>query len=80
MRARSTCPTLLLLVGTTVFQIDGTWSRVAPLPQPMQELSAAVLHGRIYVAGGIDGANRASAATITCSSMRVTRPSTSRRG
>src|SRR5437868_2001608 len=30
----------------------------------MQELSAAVLHGRIYVAGGIDRANRASAAAF----------------
>jgi hypothetical protein len=30
----------------------------------MQELSAAVLHGRIYVAGGIDGANHASAAAF----------------
>src|SRR5690349_1711354 len=30
----------------------------------MQELSAAVLHGRIYVAGGIDGTNHASAAAF----------------
>ena len=40
------------------------WSAAAALPQPMQELSAAVLHGRIYVAGGIDGANHASAAAF----------------
>ena len=64
MRARPTYPTLLLVLSTTVFQIDGAWSRVAPLPQPMQELSAAALHGRIYVAGGIDRNNHASAAAF----------------
>src|SRR6266704_477967 len=42
-------PALALLVSVVVTQGDGRWSAVAPLPEPVQELSAAVLHGRIYV-------------------------------
>ena len=38
----------------------GTWSTATPLPQPLQEMSAAVLHGRIYLAGGINTANEAT--------------------
>src|SRR2546427_1091371 len=30
------------------------WSPPAPPPEPIQELSAAVLHGKIYIAGGFD--------------------------
>src|SRR5437016_14051451 len=29
------------------------WSTAAPIPEPIQETHAAVLHGRIYIAGGI---------------------------
>src|SRR2546425_12445914 len=39
----------------------GKWSTAAPLPERLQELHAAVLHGKIYVAGGIDSANTAVA-------------------
>jgi len=45
---------LALLACLAVNQGDGRWSAAAPLPEPVQELSAAVLHGRIYVAGGFD--------------------------
>src|SRR5207245_7418331 len=38
------------------------WSTAAPLPEPIQETHAAVLHGKIYIAGGIDRADRATAA------------------
>src|SRR3989441_3734462 len=38
------------------------WSAAAPLPEPIQETPAAVLHGKIYIAGGIDRADRATAA------------------
>src|SRR5438876_11807817 len=43
---------------------DGHWSAGVPLPEPIQELSAAVLHGKIYVAGGIDRAGQATAAAF----------------
>jgi len=43
---------------------DGRWSAAAPLPEPIQELSAAVLHGKIYVAGGIDRTGRPTAAAF----------------
>src|SRR6266705_3297696 len=38
------------------------WSTGAPLPEPIQETHAAVLHGKIYIAGGIDRGDRATAA------------------
>src|SRR5438309_8658374 len=37
------------------------WSTAAPIPEPIQETHAAVLHGRIYIAGGIDRADHATA-------------------
>jgi len=43
-----------LAVATSVLSSDGRWSTASPLPEPIQELSAAVLHGRIYIAGGFD--------------------------
>src|SRR2546421_318844 len=55
---------LLLAAGTAFVPADGRWTPAAPLPQPMQELSAAALHGRIYVAGGIDRSDHASAAAF----------------
>src|SRR5438132_920960 len=45
---------LTLVAATSVFTSDGRWSPAAPLPEPIQELSAAVLHGKIYIAGGFD--------------------------
>src|SRR5207247_198467 len=55
---------LPLLLGLSVLEGDGGWSAAAPLPEPIQELSAAVLHGKIYVAGGIDRAGQATAAAF----------------
>ncbi|PYO15272.1 MAG: galactose oxidase, partial [Gemmatimonadetes bacterium] len=45
---------LALVAATSVLSSDGRWSTAAPLPEPMQEMSAAVLHGKIYIAGGFD--------------------------
>jgi N-acetylneuraminic acid mutarotase len=57
--------TVLLVIAATLAQGGaGHWSSDPPLPEPIQELSAAVLHGRIYVAGGIDGTGRATAAAF----------------
>src|SRR5439155_602399 len=47
-----------LAVATSVLSSDGRWSTASPLPEPIQELSAAVLHGRIYIAGGFDRAGK----------------------
>ena len=52
---------LPLLLSVSLLSGDGHWSTAAPLPEPIQELSAAVLHGKIYVAGGIDGSSRPTA-------------------
>ena len=49
---------LALLASIGLAQADGRWSAAAPLPEPLQELSAAVLRGKIYVAGGIDRTGR----------------------
>src|SRR2546425_10117686 len=53
---------LPLITAVTLAQGDGRWSPAAPLPEPIQELSAAALHGKIYVAGGIDRTARPTAA------------------
>src|SRR3989454_2182961 len=55
---------LPLLLGLSVLESDGGWSAAAPLPEPIQELSAAVLHGKIYVAGGLDRTGQATAAAF----------------
>ena len=47
------------VAGPTI-QIAGTWSTASPIPQAVQEISAAVLDGRIYIAGGIDSNGRTS--------------------
>src|SRR6266699_1560426 len=57
-------PALALLACLAVTQGDGRWSAAAPLPEPVQELSAAVLHGRIYVAGGFDRTGAPTAAAF----------------
>ncbi len=38
------------------------WTEAAAIPEPLQELHAAVLHGRIYIAGGFDADDAASTA------------------
>jgi len=53
---------LRFVVGLSLLAGDGHWSAGVPLPEPIQELSAAVLHGKIYVAGGIDGSGRPTSA------------------
>src|SRR2546425_7355177 len=55
---------LPLLFGLPFITGDGHWSAAAPLPEPIQELSAAGLHGKIYVAGGIDRTGRPTAAAF----------------
>jgi N-acetylneuraminic acid mutarotase len=54
----------LALVGCTSITVSsaGTWSSAASLPQPLQELSGAVLKGKIYVAGGINTQNEGTTA------------------
>src|SRR6266542_1064635 len=44
--------------------VNEGWSAAARLPEPIQELSAAVLRGKIYVAGGIDRTGRPTAAAF----------------
>ncbi len=55
---------LPFLLGLPLLAGDGRWSTAASLPEPIQELSAAVLHGKIYVAGGIDRRGRPTAAAF----------------
>ena len=38
------------------------WTEAAAIPEPLQELHAAVLHGRIYIAGGFDADDATSTA------------------
>ena len=57
-------PVLPFLFGLPLLTGDGHWSSAAPLPEPIQELSAAVLRGKIYVAGGIDRTGRPTAAAF----------------
>ena len=57
-------PALALLACVAVTQGDGRWSAAAPLPGPVQELSAAVLRGKIYVAGGFDRTGAPTAAAF----------------
>jgi N-acetylneuraminic acid mutarotase len=45
---------LALVAATSVVISEGHWSPATPLPEPIQELSAAALHGKIYIAGGFD--------------------------
>ena len=56
----------LLAVGCGGYltELDGNWAPAAPLPARVQEMHAAVLSGRIYVAGGFDTTNQATAAAF----------------
>jgi N-acetylneuraminic acid mutarotase len=53
--AESACAPSLEFTG-------GSWDETAPLPEPLQELQAAILKGEIYVAGGFDAASAPSRA------------------
>ena len=59
------CAQLLLVfsVGSTRAQSGGgTWQRLAPMPIARQEVAAAVLNGKVYVLGGLQGNGAATAA------------------
>ncbi|MBI4500377.1 MAG: galactose oxidase [Gemmatimonadetes bacterium] len=45
---------------SVVVSSAGVWSTAARLPEPLQEISAATLHGRVYVIGGINTKNEAT--------------------
>ncbi len=49
--------------GTVPATASGTWATTTSLPQPLFAASAAIFHGRIYVAGGND-ASGAPVATV----------------
>ena len=56
---------VLAVVGCgSLTELDGNWAPAAPLPARLQEMHAAVLGGRIYVAGGFDSTNQATAAAF----------------
>ncbi|MGH7568295.1 MAG: Kelch repeat-containing protein [Gemmatimonadales bacterium] len=45
---------LLLVACSGLAEADPRWSTAAPIPERIQEMHAAVLHGKIYLAGGFD--------------------------
>ena len=53
------CLVVLASVGLTASPA-GSWGTAAHLPQPLQEMSGAVLHGKIYLLGGINTSNEAT--------------------
>jgi N-acetylneuraminic acid mutarotase len=56
--------TLALVACASLTELDGGWTRAAAVPARVQELHAAVLSGRIYVAGGFDSTNQATRAAF----------------
>jgi N-acetylneuraminic acid mutarotase len=54
--------TLLAALACTSLTISntGSWSSATRLPEPLQEISAATLKGKIYVVGGINTQNEAT--------------------
>ena len=46
--------TLYLLAAAMGASADAGWSTAASIPEPLQEMHAAVLKGRIYIAGGFN--------------------------
>jgi len=42
-------------------RVEPAWSTAHPLPEPLQEFSAAVLDGKVYIAGGLDERSKATA-------------------
>jgi len=51
---------LILLTCLAAARAEPGWSTAHPLPEPLQELSAAVLDGKIYIAGGLDQSAKAT--------------------
>jgi len=49
---------LALVACAIAARAEPHWSTAHPLPEPLQEFSAAVLDGKIYIAGGIDQGNK----------------------
>ncbi|MGH7754380.1 MAG: Kelch repeat-containing protein, partial [Gemmatimonadales bacterium] len=65
MRAlRGGVPAGLVLACSSLATTDGSWSTAAPIPIRVQEMHAAVLGGRIYIAGGFDSSNAPTAAAF----------------
>ena len=54
MRSLACSALVALLAWMPVHEPDGHWSTAKPLPEPLQEIHAAAINGKIYVAGGID--------------------------
>lgn len=52
---------LSLVTRLALTHPDGHWTTGKPLPEPLLEMGAAVLDGKIYVAGGIDKTGRPTA-------------------
>jgi hypothetical protein len=44
--------TLILIACAASTPADPHWSTARPIPEPLQEMHGAVLHGKIYIAGG----------------------------
>jgi N-acetylneuraminic acid mutarotase len=53
----------LLTVGMVAGQTGGEWQTLAPMPSARQEISSAVLNGKIYVIAGFDSSG-ASTSTV----------------
>ena len=52
-------------VGRSPALLGGTWTKGPPLPQPLGEVTGAVLDGKLYVAGGFGLNRQGSAAFLT---------------
>ena len=55
---------LAVLACKGLTDLGGNWDTAAPVPAGVQEMHAAVLGGRIYIAGGFDTTNQATAAAF----------------
>ena len=55
-------PVLATLGCRSPSELVSSWSRGTPLPEPLQEIHAAVLAGDVYVAGGFDRSSEATSA------------------
>lgn len=58
------CAQLLLVFSVAAARAQsggGTWQRLAPMPSARQEVAAAVLNGKVYVLGGLEGDGPATA-------------------
>jgi len=53
--------TLTLIACAVSTPVDPRWSTARPLPEPLQEMHAAVLNGKVYIAGGFDRSGQPTA-------------------